>query len=221
MARKKMIYTNEFPYHIVSRTNNKDPFPLEIEKMWEIYRYALRKVSKTHHFHVHAFVLMDNHYHLVGSTHKDYDLSKVMHAFQLCVSKIVNEETGRINHLFGSRYKACLIEDSHYYANVMKYVFRNPVSAGICQFVEDYRFSSLKDYLSAPLSERIYYSSHLFEKSVRKEFRDGVLKWLNEGFIRDDHERIKRALGRTVFKPCYRVRAVKQGESDVSGLLSL
>lgn len=210
MSRKKLIHSSEFPYHIVARTNNKEEFPLELSDMWEIYSYALRSASVQFNFQVHAFVLMNNHYHLVASTHKDHKLGKVMHAFQLCVSKIVNERTGRINHLFGSRYKACLIEEHHYYANVIKYVFRNPVTAGIGHDVRDYRYSSLRGYVGRPTNLNLFLSSHVFERSIRKEFGNGLLKWLNDSFVQVDHEKIRRALHRTVFKPAILLSRVKE-----------
>jgi REP element-mobilizing transposase RayT len=49
-------------------------------------------------FQVHAFVLMDNHYHLIASCSQEHDLGFIMHKLQGRISLKVNKKTKRMNH---------------------------------------------------------------------------------------------------------------------------
>ena len=90
-----------------------------------------------------AFVLMDNHYHLIGLADPNYPLPKVMHWLQRSANSDIIPKSGRMNHLFGGRYKSTLLSNEFSYYHAFRYVYRNPVTCGIVKKVEDYEFSSL------------------------------------------------------------------------------
>ncbi len=108
------------------------------------------------------------------------------------VAKRANFESERINHFFGGRYKWCVISQENHFFNTVKYVFRNPVEAGICFKVEDYAYSSLK-YRHAlfQLSDFFYDQTKTLEVD---------LAWLNHGFHSPQKEAIKVALKKRYFK---------------------
>lgn len=198
MPRKRLIYTPEFPYHIVARSNNREWFKGELREVWDIFKEELIQLNQDYGFVVHAFVLMSNHYHLIASCSLDYDLGYIMRILQTKTSNRINGLSGRINHVYGGRYKGSLIGDEFYYANVLKYVFRNPVKADLCSKVEDWPFTNVNDILGKTESG-VPTSSHIFEKSL---FMNDTEKssWFNEVFHMDDDERIRKGLTRTVFK---------------------
>lgn len=197
MPRKKLIYTDLFPYHVTARSNNKEHFYIETKKLWQIFCSTFHEVDELYSFKVHAFVLMSNHYHLVCSTHHQYNLGVVMQYFQSKVSQRINKSTSRINHVFGGRYKGSLIKDPWYYKNVIKYVYRNPVKAGLTSSVEEYVFSTVK-------------SKDIALSSVTTELDQFVpyskfLPWLNNSEFEIPDEAISRGLLKTEFKPNYRM----------------
>lgn len=198
MPRKKLIYTSEFPYHIVARSNNREWFKGQLREVWEIFKDELLQLNQAYSFNVHAFVLMSNHYHLVASCSPDFDLGYIMRVLQTRTSNRINGLSGRINHVYGGRYKGSLISDEFYYANVIKYVFRNPVKAGLCNKVEEWPYSNVKEVFAKEESG-IVTSSHIFEKYLYMNDEEKV-SWLNEEFKMDDDERIRKGLTRTVFK---------------------
>ena len=108
MPRRILEITSEFPYHIVARTNNKEWFHIPMRDVWSIFNEVLLLVSNKYSFKVHAFVLMSNHYHLMASTSVGHDLPKVMQIFQREVSRRINLQANRKNHLFGD----CLLYTS-------------------------------------------------------------------------------------------------------------
>lgn len=142
MARQNLIRTDIFPYHVTIRTNNKDWFDLPMEKIWSICLNAFAIAKESYPVDIEAFVLMSNHYHMLVYT-PNADLDKFMQLFNFSISKQIRYYTGRINRIFGDRYKWQLIKDQSYYKNVIRYIFQNPVRKGLCKKCEDYPFSTL------------------------------------------------------------------------------
>ncbi len=66
-----------------------------------------------------------------------------MRHFLTGVSKEIQRQASRTNHVFGARYKWSILRDARATAYVFKYVLRNPVRAGIVSDVRDYPYSSL------------------------------------------------------------------------------
>lgn len=193
MPRKKLIYTPDYPYHVIARSNNKDNFYLPKEIMWSIFIQQLNHVVKKYRCMIHAFVLMDNHYHMLISTHEKYDLGVVMQALQRSVSRIVNSKSKRINHVFGGPYKASVIFYAHYYYNVYKYIYQNPLRIGLVKQVQEYPFSTLvtdKIPISCPLSGIACYIPE----------QKYYLTWMNERFEGYQEELIQKGLSRPSFK---------------------
>ena len=197
MPRKPLVYTDEFPYHIVARCNNRERFKISIDEVWKIFISELTKLNQLYGLQIHAFVLMSNHYHLIASCSKKYNLGYVMRILQTRTSRSINRLSGRMNHVYGSRYRASLIGDEFYYANALKYVYRNPVVAGLTDSVKDWDYSTVGSFLKTTNSV-LPISCHLYERCIFK-FEDNCLGWLDEGFSPEDYDRIKLGLTRSQF----------------------
>jgi putative transposase len=142
MVRKLLHRSSYYPYHVTARSNNREWFYVPIEVAWNIFCDQLCIVSFAYGAKIHAFVLMSNHYHLLLST-PDANIDQIMNYFAREVSRAINQYSIRINHVFGGRYKACLIKNGNYYSHALRYIYRNPVRANICKRAEEYKFSTL------------------------------------------------------------------------------
>lgn len=191
MPRQALIPSDVYPYQVVSRSNNKEFFSLPLDDLWPIFMATLWEAKSRFSCCFHAFVLMSNHYHLIISTPKA-NLAEVMEYINGTVAKAANKQMGKINHFFGGRYKWTIIQNDSYYWNSIKYVFRNPVDAGLCQFVEDYKYSSLNSTMDSDLWDL----TNLFMGGKRSE----NLAWLNHKFKEDQYLAIQKALRRREFK---------------------
>jgi REP element-mobilizing transposase RayT len=78
---------------------------------------------------VHAFVLMDNHYHLVVRTIEP-NLSEAMRWLHVSYSSRFNWAHRQCGHVFQGRYQAILLEDERRVVEVARYVHLNPVRVG-------------------------------------------------------------------------------------------
>ncbi|MCF7849809.1 MAG: transposase, partial [Kiritimatiellales bacterium] len=101
---------------------------------------------------VHAWCLMNNHYHLLLETPQG-NLVDAMKWFQGTFTQRYNARHKLWGHLFQGRYKAKVIddEDAAYFRVVSEYVHLNPADARIVKpgYLSDYPWSSYPLYLKS------------------------------------------------------------------------
>lgn len=67
----------------------------------------------------------------------------------------VNIRHKRRGHLFQGRYKAFIVDKESYLLELGRYIHLNPVRAGMVQRVDDYRWSSYKEYINGKVKHKI------------------------------------------------------------------
>ena len=127
-------------YHVIARGNNKEYiFKEDIDKGYFIKQ--LKESIEGMNYRIFGYILMDNHYHILIQT-MDKKLQEIMHQINNKYSKYFNAKYKRVGHVFQGRYKATLVQDERYLIWVLRYIHQNPVQAGICQTVSEYKWSS-------------------------------------------------------------------------------
>jgi REP element-mobilizing transposase RayT len=157
MPKKPIFRSSVTPYHLTARSNNREWFYLPMPVVWQLMCDHLYTSTVVYGLRVHAFVLMSNHFHLVASTPEN-NVDAVMNYFLREVSRAVNLRADRANHVFGGPYKWSVVQTPKYYQHVIRYVYMNPVRARICQWPEEYAYSTLAGMmglqpLSVPLAQ--------------------------------------------------------------------
>jgi putative transposase len=193
MPRKLVTLQSEFPYHVTARCINKHWFDLPIDDVWLIMEDYLFLCQKIYCLQIHSFVLMPNHFHLIVST-PEANISKAMQFFMGNTSREITRLSGRINQTYGSRHHKCLITNWHYFLNVYKYVYRNPVKAGLCKRTDEYEFSTLFNLFGNRST-----SIPIVEDTVLFDDPNQTMKWLNTKPLSRHEVEIKNALRRPVF----------------------
>lgn len=195
MPRRRFTCDPEASYHLSARSNNRDWFALPPSLMWRILSDYLYLVHMTYEVRIHSFVLMGNHFHLLARFPRG-NLSEAMNYFQRETSRVIGYESERINHVYGSRIFRTRICRYHDFRNVYKYVYRNPVRAGICARVEDHEFSTLHSLLGrSALSLPVEDDKLLFDTGTTQ-----IMDWLNTPTTAEDWESMRYALSRRDFK---------------------
>jgi putative transposase len=113
-----------------------------------------------------------------------------MHAFLRTVSVEINIRAKTINHVWGGRYRWSLIDSQRHYYQVYRYIYQNPIRAGLVRRVEDYQFSTLNKELPFPLHSNI---------AMSFGGEEGELIWLNEKYESEDIDLIKSGLRKSQF----------------------
>lgn len=191
--RKPNVKSDLYPYHITARCINRDWFQIPIHIVWSIMEDYLWFIEYSYNVRIHAFVLMQNHFHLLLST-PEANVSEAMNYFMRETSRAITRSSNRINQTYGSRFFRCLLTSHNYYLNVYKYVYRNPVKAGIVAKVEDYKYSTLRGLLGW---EHLYIPVY-FDSTLLNSVED-TLRWLNQPPLDEDDLAIKYALSRNIF----------------------
>jgi putative transposase len=196
MSYRPFVNSDRNPYHITARCINRDWFSQDLALVWEIMENYLYFACKAYALHVHAFVLMKNHYHLLVSSPLA-NLSSAMQFFQAQVSREMVKSADRINHIWAHRFKRSEISSYHYFMNCYKYVYRNPVEASIVEKVEQYPYSTLYGLLGQgrlviPVGE----DTLLFGGDEKL-----LLEWLNHKPSLDDLAAMRKGLKKRRFQP--------------------
>ena len=71
MGRPRVIHSSEHPYHITARCINREWFDVPMDYVFGIYINLFKESIATFGVELHAFVLMQNHFHMVLSTPMD------------------------------------------------------------------------------------------------------------------------------------------------------
>ncbi len=195
MPRSRNTQSSEFPYHVTARTNHKVPFPCELNQAWRIFSQALWFYSRACEVRVLAFVLMNNHFHLIIHTPKS-NLSYFMKLFMKKTSDEIQFLSGQKNHLYGGRYYPSLISNPRYYDTVLKYVYQNPKRANLCNSVIDYKYSTLHGLIG--LTDCLI---PVHDDFGLLEDLENNLWWLDEMWNAAEAEQIRKGLRVQDFKP--------------------
>lgn len=189
MPRPLLIKSDSHPYHITSRCNNKEFFPLPLDLVWPIMLKHLKRCQVEKSLAIHAFVLMGNHFHLLCHTPLS-NIDECMHSFLRSVSIEINRLAQKQNHLWSGRYRWSLINSQRHYYQVYRYIYQNPIRAKIVTNVQDYPWTTLGKLLPFPI-----------HSNVPMTFcgEEGELIWLNEKYEEEDLNLIKLGLRKHQF----------------------
>ncbi len=199
MPRKPTIRSNEHYYHLTARSNNKENFYISIEDAWAIFLNRLKRLQKDHNLKILSFVLMNNHFHLLLLTPTE-DIDRVMYFFMKSLTIDIQRSAGRINRIFGGRYKGSLINSEQYLSNAHKYICRNPIAAGLVLRAEDYAFSSLHLKMHPFLLEKSGIKLSGLDLGMGSLSIERELEWINQTFASHEAESIKCGLKKSVFE---------------------
>src|SRR5690348_4304248 len=116
-------------YHVLNRGDRREPIILDDQDRQSFLATLGQACEKTG-WQVHAWCLMDNHFHLVLETPRA-NLVAGMRWFLSTYTARFNRRHKLSGHLFGGRYKSLIVDGSGtgYLKTVCDYVHLNPVRA--------------------------------------------------------------------------------------------
>lgn len=210
MARPLRI---EYPgawYHVMNRGLGRRKIYLTSEDRKHFLSILIEGVE-TFRIEVHAYSLMDNHYHLLIHT-PEMGLARAMRHINGVYTQKFNQIHRTDGPLFKGRYKAKLVDKEEYLLEAVRYIHMNAVDAGLSRSPSGYEWSSHAAYLRPQGSEWLttdeilgYFGRNRrravleFDKFVRagtpEAFRDALQKdsvvigddgfreWVYENFV--------------------------------------
>jgi len=153
VARQLRIEFEGAFYHVTSRGNQRERIFWDDRDREELNK-IIRRTKERYKYLVHAYVLMDNHYHLLIET-PHANIKQVMQNINTSYTVFVNRRHNRAGHLLQGRYKAFIVDKENYLLELSRYIHLNPVRAGIVERPENYKWSSYREYLHGGSGESI------------------------------------------------------------------
>ena len=153
MSRKPRVLSLTGIYHVMLRGVNRQQI-FEQEEDYRKFIFILRDmVSPRDEFKrplpprcaIYAYCLMSNHVHLLIKEEGER-IGEVIKKFATRYAMYYNNKYEHYGHLFQDRFKSEPVNDEAYFLTLLRYIHQNPVAGKLCKHVEDYTWSSWREY---------------------------------------------------------------------------
>jgi len=181
MSRSLRIEYPDAWYHVMNRGARKMNIFHEVEER-KMFLELLEQIHNRYQVEIHAYCLMDNHYHLLLKTPLA-NLSRAMQHLNGIYVQRYNKMHKTDGPLFRGRFKSIVIDAENYLLRLSRYIHLNPVQGGLINRAENYLWSSCADYLN-------YHKKHqwLQTKSILDKFGNKLQKQKYRIFL-EEHDK--------------------------------
>lgn len=143
MPRRARLTLQGVPLHLIQRGNNRQACFFADED-YRFYLDWLAEYAGKIGCHIHAYLLMTNHVHLLVSADRAESPGALMKALGQRYVQYVNRTYRRSGTLWEGRFRSCLIQEENYLLACQRYIELNPVRAGMVEHPGEYRWSSYR-----------------------------------------------------------------------------
>ncbi len=133
-------------YHVMNRGRRGDEI-FARKNDYEVFIDLLKDLVDVYNVRVAAYCLMSNHYHLLVQT-PDANISRAMRHLNGVYTQRFNRTYNCDGQLFRGRYKSIVVDADTYLLELVRYIHRNPLEAGLVETLNKYTWSSHTGYLS-------------------------------------------------------------------------
>jgi putative transposase len=144
MPRKLRQNSGDQYYHVINRANARFKI-FQDDSDYELFEKVLIEAEKRFSIDLLTHNNLSNHFHLVLYSQKDGELSKFMHWLSTTFIQKWHRKHGTTGtgHLFQDRFKSFPIKNELHLLQVLIYVDRNAVRAGLVKKAQDWRWSAI------------------------------------------------------------------------------
>jgi putative transposase len=143
--RKRPPHVSEAFYHVMLRGNARQAIFRDEDDRVSL-QHSLADALDYYDCEMHAYCWMTNHLHLLLRV-SDEPVFKVVRYFATQYARSFNRKYESVGHLFQGRHQRRLVADTGYLKQVVRYIHRNPIEAGIASDPSEYLWSSYLAYL--------------------------------------------------------------------------
>jgi len=190
LARTARVKSVTGIYHVMLRGIDRRDIFLADEEYLKFLEYIKRAQEKTV-FTLYAYCLMTNHVHLLIET--EGLIGEVIKRIAVGYAQYHNIKNGRTGHLFQNRFKSEAVETDKYFLTVLRYIYQNPLKAGIVRDMRKYKWSSYYEYflngesmIDKEIAFRYFESKDKFAAFMEEENSDECLDYTAVKRWRDD-----------------------------------
>lgn len=187
MARLARQISESGLYHIVFRGVNRQRI-FEEACDYSKLRDILIDLKEEMKYEVYAYCFMSNHVHILLKEKEMGDISLIMKRLLTKYARWYNVKYQRSGALIANRYKSKPVEADEYFLSIVRYIHQNPTRAQVTNNIEDYEWSSYKEYTkeNKGLCDKFF----VFDMMTKKEFIEFHKKEEESTFSVDDRIKI-------------------------------
>ncbi len=145
MPRQPRVYEPGISLHVIQRGNNGSAIFAENVDYWRLLA-LMRSASRIEEVHVHGFVLMTTHFHLLVTPQREQALARFMQRVDGEYAQYYNRQYGRMGTIWNGRYRGFSIRDERRWLTCLRYIEQNPVRAQMVPSPDCYVWSSYKTH---------------------------------------------------------------------------
>jgi putative transposase len=193
MARLPRLAIAGQAHHLIQRGLNRQAIVLDDIDRQQLLG-DLRECAALHRVAIHAYVLMDNHLHLLATPESTEGLSRMMQSLGRRYVAAYNRRHQRSGTLWDGRFRAAPLEAAGYLLACMRYIELNPLRHGLVQAPQDYPWSSAAHHLGL-LRDPMVLDHALFWALGNTPFeREATYRaWLEQGVSPEEHARLSES----------------------------
>lgn len=148
MARLPRLVVPNQVHHIIQRGHDKQSI-FRDSADYTAFLEWLREGAKRFKLAIHAYVLMDDHIHLLATPSDMQGLARMMQWVGRCYVPYFNHKYARNGTLWQGRYKATVVDAERYLLVCSRYIELNPVRSGLAMVAAEYPWSSYMHHIGA------------------------------------------------------------------------
>lgn len=194
------------PQHIIQRGNNHQVCFIS-DQDFTAYLNWLKEYALKFEVDIHAWVLMDNHVHLLCTPQSVGAISYMMQGLGRQYVRYFNYSYERTGTLWEGRYKSCLVQEQGYLLQLYRYIELNPVRAKMVSDPLQYPWSSyqingLGKHSTLCTPHPLYLSLGGNEQERQSAYRGLLNHHIDEKMLGDIRDSVNRgmAIGSEPFK---------------------
>ena len=187
MARQLRKKSETGVYHVMLRgINRQDIFEDEgdYQQMVSILRGLIdrcdeHKVQLPPLCTFYAYCLMSNHVHLLIQEREE-NISDVVKIIGVTYAHYFNKKYERNGHLFQDRFRSEPVNTIEYFVTLLRYIHQNPLKAGMVEKIEDYPWSSWREYITDSSTDTFCSTKAVFSRIPRENLEELVCMPIEE-----------------------------------------
>lgn len=150
-SEKKNIFNNNWDYNRLLKTIKyyqlEGPKP-RLSKYLISQDHTLKPISDKKIVDIICYCLMPNHFHFLIKQLKDGGITEFISKLSNSYTKYYNTKYNRVGPLLQGEFKATLIESDEQLIHVSRYIHLNPIASLLVKNLNQYRWSSYKEYIN-------------------------------------------------------------------------
>jgi putative transposase len=139
------IFVDNCPYFITASIYKKQHL-LKDSGLKELLLDCIQSSFERYQWELHHWVILNNHYHLLGKSHKGTDLPKIIKQIHSVSGYHIKKHTQVEQPIWWNYWGYCPSNEKDYLIH-LNYLFNNPVKHQYVENINTYPFSSFHQFI--------------------------------------------------------------------------